>query len=170
MTHLLAFFNSYSVQEEFISSNPIKIKVKNLPRPVPKNYIGIVGSLKVESSVDKNTVKANDAINYKISFIGTGNLELLAEQKIDFPTDFEVYDAKIDERIFQGGLKRSVKTYEYLVIPRYEGKYEIPKSVFSYFDSKSGKFKEISSTAHKINAEKSENFFKAHKQTQFRSS
>jgi len=156
-----SFFNSYSVQEEFISSNPIKIKVKNLPRPVPKNYIGIVGSLKVESSVDKNTVKANDAINYKISFIGTGNLELLAEQKIDFPTDFEVYDAKIDERIFQGGLKRSVKTYEYLVIPRYEGKYEIPKSVFSYFDSKSGKFKEISSTAHKINAEKSEKFLQS---------
>ena len=156
-----SFFNSYSVQEEFISSNPIKIKVKNLPRPVPKNYIGIVGSIKVESSVDKNAVKANDAINYKISFIGTGNLELLAEQKIDFPTDFEVYDAKIDERIFQGGLKRSVKTYEYLLIPRYEGQYEIPKSVFSYFDSKTGKFKEISSTVHKINAEKSEKFLQS---------
>ncbi|MBH07893.1 MAG: hypothetical protein CMP71_02210 [Flavobacteriales bacterium] len=156
-----SFFNSYSVQEEFISSKPIKIKVKSLPRPIPNNFIGFVGSLKVESSVDKSTVKANDAINYKISFIGTGNLELLGEQKIDFPTDFEVYDAKIDDRIFQGGLKRSVKTYEYLLIPRYEGKYEIPKSIFSYFDSKSGKFKEISSKAFKINSEKSEKFLQS---------
>ncbi len=156
-----SFFNSYSVQEEFISSKPVKIKVKSLPTPVPKNFIGIVGSLKVESSVDKNTVKANDAINYKISFIGTGNLELLSEQKIDFPTDFEVYDPKVDDRIFQGGLKRSVKTYEYLLIPRYEGKYEIPKTVFSYFDIKSGQFKEISSKAFKINVEKSEKFLQS---------
>ncbi|RPG53128.1 MAG: protein BatD [Flavobacteriales bacterium TMED84] len=156
-----SFFNSYSVQEEFISSKPIKIKVKSLPRPIPENFIGIVGSLKVESSVDKSTVKANDAINYKISFIGTGNLELLAEQKIDFPTDFEVYDAKIDDRIFQGGLKRSVKTYEYLLIPRYEGKYEIPKSIFSYFDSKSEKFKQISTKAFKITVEKSEKFLQS---------
>ena len=156
-----SFFNSYSVQEEFISSKPVKIKVKSLPTPVPKNFIGIVGSLKVESSVDKNTVEANDAINYKISFIGTGNLELLSEQKIDFPTDFEVYDPKVDDRIFQGGLKRSVKTYEYLLIPRYEGKYEIPKTVFSYFDSKSEQFKEISSKAFKINVEKSEKFLQS---------
>ena len=130
MTHLLAFLTHTVFKKNLSAQSLLEIKVKNLPRPIPKNYIGIVGSLKVESSVDKNTVKANDAINYKISFIGTGNLELLAEQKIDFPTDFEVYDAKIDERIFQGGLKRSVKTYEYLVIPRYEGQYEIPKSVF----------------------------------------
>lgn len=156
-----SFFNSYSVQEEFVSSKPIKIKVKSLPGPNPKNFTGIVGSMKVESSVDKNTVKANDAINYKISFIGTGNLELLNEQKIDFPTDFEVYDAKIDERIFQGGLKRSVKTYDYLLIPRYEGKYEIPKTDFSYFDSKTGQFKEISSKGFKINVEKSEKFLQS---------
>ena len=156
-----SFFNSYSVQEEFISSKPVKIKVKSLPTPVPKNFIGIVGSLIVESSVDKNTVEANDAINYKISFIGTGNLELLSEQKIDFPTDFEVYDPKVDDRIFQGGLKRSIKTYEYLLIPRYEGKYEIPKTVFSYFDSKSEQFKEISSKAFKINVEKSEKFLQS---------
>ena len=156
-----SFFNSYSVQEEFISSKPVKIKVKSLPTPVPKNFIGIVGSLKVESSVDKNTVEANDAINYKISFIGTGNLELLSEQKIDFPTDFEVYDPKVDDRVFQGGLKRSIKTYEYLLIPRYEGKYEIPKTVFSYFDSKSEQFKEISSKAFKINVEKSEKFLQS---------
>ena len=156
-----SFFNSYSVQEEFVSSKPIKIKVKSLPGPNPKNFTGIVGSMKVESSVDKNTVKANDAINYKISFIGTGNLELLNEQKIDFPSDFEVYDAKIDERIFQGGLKRSVKTYDYLLIPRYEGKYEIPKTVFSYFDSKTGQFKEISSKGFKINVEKSEKFLQS---------
>jgi len=156
-----SFFNSYNIQEEFISSKLVKIKVKSLPMPVPKNFIGIVGSLKVESSVDKNTVKANDAISYKISFIGTGNLELLSEQKIDFPTDFEVYDPKVDDRIFQGGLKRSVKTYEYLLIPRYEGKYEIPKTVFSYFDSKTGQFKEISSKAFKINVEKSEKFLQS---------
>ena len=156
-----SFFNSYSVQEEFISSKPVKINVKSLPTPVPKNFIGIVGSLKVESSVDKNTVEANDAINYKISFIGTGNLELLSEQKIDFPTDFEVYDPKVDDRVFQGGLKRSIKTYEYLLIPRYEGKYEIPKTVFSYFDSKSEQFKEISSKAFKINVEKSEKFLQS---------
>ena len=47
------------------------------------------------------------------------------------------------------------------MIPRYEGQYEIPKSVFSYFDSKTGKFKEISSTVHKINAEKSEKFLQS---------
>ena len=36
--------------------------------------------------------------------------------KIQFPEDFEVYDPKISDRIFEGGRKRSIKTFEYLLI------------------------------------------------------
>ena len=151
------FFNSYNTKEELISSQPITINVSELPEPKPKGFMGPVGELNISSSIDKKELKANDAITYSIKITGTGNIELIEAMEIDFPDDFEVYDPKIKDRIFEGGNRRSTKTYEYLLIPRYEGNYEIPSYNFIYFNPKTKKYVTKRTSKFNISVLKSEN-------------
>ena len=151
------FFNTYNVREEIISSKKITINVKDLPSPKPSNFSGGVGNFEISSKTDKNELNANDALTYTIKLTGTGNIELIKPFVIDFPKDFEVYDPKITEKIFQGGNKRSIKTFEYLLIPRYKGDYKIPSYNFSFFDTKQKKYVTKKTQSHSINVLKSNN-------------
>ena len=151
------FFNTYNVREEIVSSKKITINVKDLPSPKPSNFSGGVGNFEISSKTDKNELNANDALTYTIKLTGTGNIELIKPFVIDFPKDFEVYDPKITEKIFQGGNKRSIKTFEYLLIPRYKGDYKIPSYNFSFFDTKQKKYVTKKTQYHSINVLKSNN-------------
>ena len=151
------FFNTYNVREEIVSSKKITINVKDLPSPKPSNFSGGVGNFEISSKTDKNELNANDALTYTIKLTGTGNIELIKPFVIDFPKDFEVYDPKITEKIFQGGNKRSIKTFEYLLIPRYKGDYKIPPYNFSFFDTKQKKYITKKTQVHSINVLKSNN-------------
>lgn len=151
------FGNIYSLKKEFISSRPIVINVSELPNPKPKGFKGAVGELNISSNIDKIELKANDAITYSIKITGTGNIELIEAMKINFPEDFEVYDPKINDKIIEGGNKRSTKNYEFLLIPRYEGSYEIPSYTFIFFNPKTKKYITKKTSKYNISVLKSDN-------------
>jgi hypothetical protein len=134
------FFNPYSIRKEIISSKSIRINAKELPTPKPNGFLGAVGNFKISSEIDKIELKANDAITLKIKLTGKGNIELIEPFKINFPEDFEVYDPKASEKIFEGGNKRSIKNFEYLLIPRFKGNYEIPVYQFISFNPNTKKY------------------------------
>ena len=75
-----------------------------------------------------------------VSFASRDGAVQIKAIKPNFPDDFEIYDPKITEKVFEGGNKRSIKTFEYLLIPRNKGNYKIPKLDFSYFDIKQKKY------------------------------
>jgi len=143
------FGGGYNVQEEFVSSKPITIKVADLPNP-PYNFNGAVGDMSLKSEVDNTSISANNAITYKIIITGTGNIELIEPLAIQFPEEFEVYDPKITDKIFEGGRKRSVKTFEYLLIPRHKGEYTIPSANLIIYNPKNKTYKTKKSTNHKL--------------------
>ena len=151
------FGNVYSLKKEFISSRPIVINVSELPNPKPKGFKGAVGEFNISSNIDKIELKANDAITYSIKITGTGNIELIDAMKINFPEDFEVYDPKINDNIIEGGNKRSTKNYEFLLIPRYEGSYEIPSYTFVFFNPKTKKYITKKTSKYNISVLKSDN-------------
>ena len=149
------FFGSYyKTQEEIIRSKSIKIKVKELEKS-PVNFKGAVGEIDITSEVDNTTINANEAINYKLTITGTGNIELIEPLDINFPEEFEVYDPKISSKIFQGGLKRSKKIFEYLLIPRYEGNYTIPSTELIVFNK--NKYETKKSKKHSLIIKASKN-------------
>lgn len=150
------FGRNYQTQEERIRSRPITIMVASLPE-APDNFKGAVGKIEIKSEVDNNNTNANDAINYKITITGTGNIELIEPLNIQFPEDFEVYDPKISNKIFEGGLKRSIKTFEYLLIPRYKGEYTIPNSELIVFNPKNKTYEKKTSGKHEITINASKN-------------
>ena len=148
------FGNNFQVREQLVSSKKIDINVSGLANS-PTNFNGAVGSMNISSEVDMNEINANEALTYKLTITGTGNIDLIETPTITFPVDFEVYEPNISEKIFEGGRKRSIKTFEYLIIPRFEGIYDIPAYEFVYFDTKKNKFEKKYSLSHKIKVEKS---------------
>ncbi|MCX6270114.1 MAG: BatD family protein [Bacteroidetes bacterium] len=151
------FFGS-SVQnvKKEVKSAPVTIKIKPLPsNGQPADFNGSVGTFSIKASVDKQELKANDAINYKVSLSGSGNLELIDKLNVKFPSDFEVYDPKITKNIAAsaGGVSGTM-TFEYLVIPRNPGKFRIEPVTFSFFDLAKKSYVNLSTSDFTINVGK----------------
>ncbi|WP_421918988.1 BatD family protein [Marinifilum sp.] len=133
------FFDNYQDIRVPRKSKPVTIRVKDFPSNKPVSFDGAVGSFRMSATIDKDSVQANDAVTLKVKISGNGNLKLINPPEFDFPADFEVYDPKTNQN-----LKSTAKgvtgstTFEYLIIPRHGGEYDIPPVDFSFFDPKAG--------------------------------
>ena len=153
-----SFFGSYSTYQDVekqLSTQSLSINVSPLPEPRPTDFSGAVGSLSMSSSISATEVDANQSITLKINIKGQGNLKLIPTPKVEFPTDFEQYDPKVDNQfsISTSGFSGS-KTIEYLVIPRHKGEFEIPAVKFTYFDLSSNSYKTLSTEAYRLKVNK----------------
>jgi len=152
-----SFFNtSYTPVEKSLRAAPLVINVRPLPQTgVPENFAGAVGSFNFHTELDRTTVKANEAINLKCVVSGEGNLQLIDKLNVTFPPDFETYDPKItnDIKSSDKGVSGS-QVFEYLIIPRKQGKFNLKPIAFSYFDLKKMKYVTIESPAFTIDVEK----------------
>ena len=134
-----SFFNPGTAMA--VRSNSPKVKVKPLPTGAPKSFKGAVGNFNFTVDIDKTRLQANEAINLKIDISGTGNLPLTEAPDIEFPSDFEVYDPEINDRINVSASGVSGRRrFQYLIIPRYPGNYKIEKISFSFFNTATGRY------------------------------
>jgi hypothetical protein len=130
------FFTSYQNVPKDIASLPVKIKVKPLPGKKPDDFSGIVGNIEISSSLNKDTVNVNDAINFKVIIKGSGSLKLAASPIFKLSPDVEIYDPKVTDNIINNVNGSSgQKTFDYLLIPRHYGEFVIPSFTYSYFNS-----------------------------------
>ncbi len=133
-----------------LKSKAVKVKVKPVPN-TPENYSGAVGKFDLTSSVSRTNLQTNDALNYKITVSGSGNVKLLEEPDINFPATFEVFDPVINTSLNESDLYRSgKKTFEYTLIPRHAGDFDIPSFSYVYFDPSSKKYITKRTEAYKI--------------------
>ncbi|PIE87805.1 MAG: hypothetical protein CSA04_05135 [Bacteroidetes bacterium] len=135
-----------------------KTTIRVLPLPQegrPVAFGGAVGQLSISSTIDKTTLKANEAITLKYKISGTGNLPLLELNNLKFPPDFEVYDPKVAKNIrTTNNAVTGTITYEYVLIPRSAGNYVIPAVPFVYFDPQKKKYVSLHSSSYEISVEK----------------
>lgn len=118
-----------------LKSDPVKVTVRELPPNAPPSFNGTVGKFTFEAKLDREETKANEPVTLKIKISGKGNLSLIDPPKIEFPPDVESYDPKVGDNFATSPAGTSGnKTFEYLLIPRHEGSYEIAPVEFSYFD------------------------------------
>lgn len=155
-----AFFNggsSYVNVQKSIRAPKLTIDVSPLPAGKPASYCGGVGDFSISSSINTTELKENEAVTLKLIISGTGNMKLVKTPEVNFPTDFEVYDPKVDNKftLKTGGLSGN-KVIEYLAIPRYGGNYTIPAVEFSYFDVKSGAYKTLKTPEYTLHVAKGE--------------
>jgi len=151
------FFGSYDNLKTNLVSNPVTINVQPLPANKPFNYSGAVGKFKLTATIDNSSVNTNDAINLIIKISGSGNLKYINPLDIEFPSDFDVYDPKINDNIkySEKGAIGS-KNFEYLMIPRHAGEFTIPAFRFAYFDTETDKYKTEKAGPFNISVSKSD--------------
>jgi len=137
------------------NSTSAVLKVMPLPEGKPANFSGAVGTFELSASTPGNKINTNDALDYIVEVKGVGNLKLVNEFTIDFPGDFEKYDAKTSEniKVDRSGM-HGYKKWDYLLIPRHAGEYTIPGIAFNYFDLKTRKYKTLHSKPISISVAK----------------
>ena len=107
----------------------------------PASFRGAVGQYDFETSYDKTETQVDDPITLKIKVAGNGNIKLLDLPDIQFPQSFEVYDPKVKESISRKSYSvNGNKQWEYLIIPRGGGSFQLPDISFSYFDTKTEEY------------------------------
>jgi hypothetical protein len=139
-----SFFNRGTAID--VVSNAVEFTALELPGQAPSGFTGAVGELQMTVKADRTEVKADEAIELTVRISGRSNLKLLEGPAVEFPSDFEVYDPKVTDKItVNGGGMSGQREFQYLVIPRYEGTYDLDPITFSYFDPKSGAYRTLRS-------------------------
>ena len=141
-----AFFNGGSGYVEVhkdIKAPGMTIQVDPLPTR-PANFSGGVGRFNISATIDKQEVKAGDPINIRVVVGGIGNLKLLKQPVINFPKDFDKYDAKVTDKtkLTQNGVEGNM-LYDFLAVPRNPGRYTIPAVEFTYYDTNTNAYRTI---------------------------
>ncbi len=152
-----AFFNGgsgYVEVKKKIVAPGIEIQVDPLPTR-PANFSGGVGQFNISAQLNKTETKANDPVSLRIIVSGTGNLKLIKEPMVNIPKDFDKYDAKITDKtkLTTNGLEGS-KIYDILIVPRHQGKFEIPPVEFTYFDIAKNSYQTIKSEGFTLDVAK----------------
>lgn len=157
------FFNMGQAQDVplTLKTQAVTVEVKDFPTAgKPADFAGAVGKFNYETSLSASESKTDDPVTYSVKISGSGNLNLIDAPSLQFPPGFEVYDPKVKEKISStaAGVSGS-KQYDYLVIPRLPGDYQIGGQSFSYFDPVSEKYVVINSPdfSLKITGEPSKN-------------
>lgn len=143
------FFGNVTTVPREIFTAPRVIHVKPLPSPQPSDFFGAVGSFEVETSLDKSDTEVNDALTYTVTLRGSGNLNLAGMPSVSFPHGIEKYDPKTNLRVTSPG--SGIKTFEYLLIPRNTGSFDIPPLSYTVFDPSDGKYKTLKAAGFTIN-------------------
>lgn len=153
-----AFFNGGSSIVEVnkkITAPELTLDIQPLPETT-QLFSGAVGQFRIKSDISTTDLKANEALTLKIIVSGTGNMKLMKTPTVNFPTDFETYDAKISDKtkITKDGAVGE-KLFEYIAVPRHPGIYSIPPVEFCYFDTKEKTYKTLKTESFSVNIEKS---------------
>ena len=154
-----AFFNGgsgYVEVKKQIQAPGVEIEVDPLPTR-PANFSGGVGKFTMKTEIDKTSLKANDPFTVKVTISGTGNLKLMKQPVVNFPKDFDTYDAKTTDksRLTMSGLEGSM-VYEFLAVPRHQGQYTIPPVEFVYYDTQAKQYKTLTSEEYHLDVAKGE--------------
>ena len=138
-----------------VSAGSSFINVKPLPIDnQPIDYSGAVGDFNFEIKSNKNNLLLDEAFQLSLIVSGSGNFNLFEDPRITLPNSLEIYEPEKTSNISirVSGMKGKVNN-EYTVVPNRPGKYIIPKTKFSYFNTELGDYKSIYSDPIYIDVE-----------------
>src|SRR5690554_505106 len=148
------FFGSQELMVDVnktLVTNPVVINVKPLPANRPASFANAVGTFTMKPNINTTQLRANEAISLRLEISGTGNMKLISNPVVEFPSNFEVYDPTVTNalNVTSNGLT-GIRTIEYMAIPRYEGNYTIPPVEFSYFDINTNSYKTLTTEEYSL--------------------
>ena len=135
------FFNSFNNRtiKKLIRTDPVKVKVKSYPDGQPADFTGAVGDFNIRTWVDTSEVRMNEAITLNIELRGTGNINMFSMPEINFPGNMDVFppNSSFEKEKLWDQYTGTI-LWEYILIPRGAGKYQLPRIQLSYLNPKNG--------------------------------
>ena len=154
------FFESFFTETEtkILRSPNRKINIKQFPNPIPDGFTGAVGNFEINTSIDIDSVFVNEAITFKTSISGTGNLGLFTIPKIIFSDQIDQFPPteKFEKNVFRNELSGKM-TWEYILVPRFSGKISIPPIRIVYYNTDLNKWGTLESKSLIVPVRKANN-------------
>lgn len=129
------FFFSAQLDPRRVIAEGLNIEVRSLPADAPKSFSGAIGSYTMEAQLAKRSISTDEAIVISMSIAGDGDNKTVAAPIWIESDSFDIYDPNIiEDDVFPRPNKIMHKrTFEYLIVPKQPGKYELSPA-FSYYD------------------------------------
>ena len=129
-------FNNRTIQK-LIRTDPVRVNVKQYPEGQPADFTGAVGDFKVRSWVDTSEVYVNEAVTLNIELRGTGNINMFSLSELNFPGNMDVFPPNSSfEKEKLWDQYTGTMNWEYILIPRGSGRYQLPRIQLSFLDPK----------------------------------
>ena len=158
------FFESFFTETEtkILRSPNRKINIKPFPNPIPDGFTGAVGNFEINTSIDIDSVFVNEAITFKTSISGVGNLGLFTIPKIIFSDQIDQFPPteKFEKNVFRNELSGKM-TWEYILVPRASGKISIPPIRIVYYNTDLNKWGTLESKPLIVPVRKANNSYYA---------
>ncbi len=144
---------------EVSQSNALEIDVRPLPSDGrPANFPSTnVGHFELKAAVDRTRIAAGDAVSFKLTISGTGNIHGVKPPKltdrVDGPDGWRAYDPTVKENIERGSEIRGEKVLTYLLMPQKGGRLTIPALELTYFDPKTARYETTRTGALEVDVE-----------------
>ncbi len=142
-----SFFGGFQTKTHYTNTNSLEINVKALPQDAPTSFTGGIGQFKISAQHSDSNVTTDDGVSIKFSIIGNGDMKRVSAPTITSPLAangkpaFEIYEPtlKNDASYENGGHIEGRKDYEYLLLPKEPGIYQVNPQ-FTYFDTDNSSF------------------------------
>ena len=146
------FFFSTRVTRENITAEGGEVKVLPTPANAPVSYSGAVGDFTISTSINKRSITTDDALTMRMQISGNGDSKFLIAPIQPENKDWEIYDPNMlsEETIERGDAVMTVKSYEYLMVPKRKGKLSV-RPEFSFFKPDSAVYVTIYGTPAQVN-------------------
>lgn len=128
-----------------LASEPKLLQIDPLPEEnVPDGFQNAIGNFKLKTLVDRDKLKANEPLRIKITVEGMGNFPVMNPPSLALPDGFDVFEPRVenDFKVEDDGIK-GFKEFEFLVVPRVEGVFQLGPFPFAYFDPRDGIYHEV---------------------------
>ncbi|WP_438479644.1 BatD family protein [Oleiharenicola lentus] len=139
------FFAQASVEQRQLDTKPIDITIKPLPA-APADFSGAVGNFAFVSKVVPTTAAVGEPVTWTLELTGTGNWpDITGLPQREASNDFQVVQPKSRRTMKDGALFEGSLTEDVVLMPTRAGTYQLAAVRFTYFDTKSGTYKTITS-------------------------
>jgi hypothetical protein len=137
----------FSFQEydyKIVNSEAVTIKVEELPEGAPSSFSGAVGNYTASFKIDRRTLSTDQTLTMRVNIRGDGDSKHIIPPAMDLGVDFEVYEPNTvkDDSYIAGGEVVHYKEFEYLIVPRNEGRKTFMPE-FTYFNVDSNDYVSI---------------------------
>ncbi len=152
-----AFFGRSEITTRILKTESITIEVKALPSaPAGSIFSGLVGSFGIRADLEKGDIQVGDSTTLAITIEGSGNIMDAAAPKVPVPTDFKIYADNPEEsiQVNANGYTGS-KTFRTALVPVKAGKYRIDPIGLTYFDVKTGAYRQATTAAFNLSVAQS---------------